>query len=902
MAHFLGLTGQSRAQDPGRKLRAEGALAWAGVRMLVALAAFYTAFRGVLLFEDRLHITRGIIYIIVAVIMLVAATWRAPTMSTVDDEDATAAPSDDAREGAGRWALIRRRVPSWGPLAWWGLLVAAIGLGFAFRLYLIASEPFGIWWDEAQIGLIARQMLDDSSFRPIFIDARQPLPALFFYVFAAAVKVLGMSVTSLRAVTTGAGILTVIMLYLLARELFDHRVAVIATFFLAVMRWHVNFSRFAVHGIFAPLFMIATFYFLVRGLKGKGTWNFLVAGVMAGVGLQSYFSFLLVPLVVGLFLLHHTVFQRVLPWRRLVLGVGAFALVAALVYAPVAVWVLQNRDEFSDRAETVSITKGRSAGEVADVVFDSTKTHLLMFNSFGDSNGRHNLPGAPMLDTYTGFLFVLGAGYALWRWRDPGHFLLLAWVAVILQGGIWSDGPPQAYRTLGVTPAIAMLAALPLGLLWRLATGRTEGTTPEARPWSTRFGSYALVGVAAAVTLFSLGRAGYLNFDKYFNEQLERPDVWAAFGAAPTIVGHEVNRLRPENYQFFISTTFVNDPARFFLNGPETDDIANFDTGRQIPVSDLRPTVFFHDALEEAQFLRLRSMYPDGEFIEHRGPGGGGAAVYETILDIDDVSSLMGIRAVYTGTNGQRVERLETQVDADVAGNGPVELPFQVAWSGFITLPDYGEYLLGLRVPGHGRIVLDGEPLAEGDGTLEGRALLFQGAHRIEIEADVREAGPVQLYWQQPSGQTAELVPPSHLFWSPSVYWGLRASFYQGVEFEGQPVLERLDPFVSFRYGGDLPVGGPFSVRWKGKLLVPLSGAYGMRLSTIGDGRLLIDGTPIVTSVHGRHDERVVSLTAGAHDIEVLFSNSIGNAQVFLSWRPPDGEWAYIPAQNFALR
>jgi len=174
-------------------------------------------------------------------------------------------------------------------------------------------------------------------------------------------------VLALRLVATTAGILTLVFTYLLARELFDQRIAVLATFLLAVMRWHVNFSRFAMHGIFAPLFMAATFYFLVRGLKGKGVSNFVGAGMMMGVGLQGYYSFLLVPVIVACLLLHHAVFARVLPWRKLAVGVAAFGLTIAAVYAPVGIWALQHSDEFSQRTQALTITSDRPPGTVARV-------------------------------------------------------------------------------------------------------------------------------------------------------------------------------------------------------------------------------------------------------------------------------------------------------------------------------------------------------------------------------------------------------------------------------------------------------------------------------------------------------------------------------------------------------
>lgn len=63
---------------------------------------------------------------------------------------------------------------------------------------------------------------------------------------------LGEGLLALRTTATIAGILTVPATYILGRELFGHRVGVLAAFLLAVMRWHLNFSRIAFLGIFAP--------------------------------------------------------------------------------------------------------------------------------------------------------------------------------------------------------------------------------------------------------------------------------------------------------------------------------------------------------------------------------------------------------------------------------------------------------------------------------------------------------------------------------------------------------------------------------------------------------------------------------------------------------------------------
>jgi 4-amino-4-deoxy-L-arabinose transferase-like glycosyltransferase len=353
---------------------------------------------------------------------------------------------------------------------WRGVFVLSVVLGCVYRFHLLGSAPEGVWFDEAVAGNVAKQILHDPTYRPIFIGGIAPIAALFYYVWAASVWLFGPTILAIRLVTTVAGIATLPFLYLLGCELFDRRVAAFATFFLAVMRWHVNFSRFGMHGIFMPLFMTAALYYLVRGLKGYGVGNFAVVGVMLGIGLQGYYSFFFVPLVLMVYLVHHTWSSRALSWRRLLAGSALCVLSTAIVYGPMAWFAYHHPEEFGSRLSTVSIMKGRTLEQVIDVAWVSTQQHAAMFLGAGDRNGRHNLPGAPMLDPVTGWLFVCGLAMCVWHWRDASHFLVLAWIVIVLQCGIWSLDfeAPQAYRTCGVTPAVALLAALPLAQLWKV--------------------------------------------------------------------------------------------------------------------------------------------------------------------------------------------------------------------------------------------------------------------------------------------------------------------------------------------------------------------------------------------------------------------------------------------------
>ena len=124
--------------------------------------------------------------------------------------------------------------------------------------------------------------------------------------------------------------------------------------------------------------------------------------------------------------------------------------------------------------------RSQSTGGIAPVV-SNLREHVLMFNYAGDDNGRHNLPGAPMLDQVVGAAFVLGLALCL-RGDPParGSRFCLPGCRSMLAGGVFSLSfeAPQALRTIDETTAVALLAALPIVGLW----GAIRGAADRARP------------------------------------------------------------------------------------------------------------------------------------------------------------------------------------------------------------------------------------------------------------------------------------------------------------------------------------------------------------------------------------------------------------------------------------
>src|SRR3989339_1979705 len=182
------------------------------------------------------------------------------------------------------------------------LIIVAVA-GF-FRLYQLGSTPPGLYPDEAMNGNNAVQTLETKNFK-IFYPENNGREGLFINLQALSIRAFGAHPWSLRFVSALIGILTVVGLYLLVRELFEWRLAAIAGFLTAISFWHVNFSRIGFRAIMVPFILVYVFYFLWRGLRRSHFQDFFWAGIFMGLGFYTYTSFRAAPIILILILANY---------------------------------------------------------------------------------------------------------------------------------------------------------------------------------------------------------------------------------------------------------------------------------------------------------------------------------------------------------------------------------------------------------------------------------------------------------------------------------------------------------------------------------------------------------------------------------------------------------------------
>jgi len=783
-------------------------------------------------------------------------------------------------------------------------LALIVALGIFMRVHRLGSSPDGVWFDEAQNGLEALKLLANTDYRPVFIAELTQLPALFFYLIALFFKLVGISVLTIRLVTTLVGLFTIPVFYLFVRELFGQRVALASAFLLAVSRWHVNFSRFGMNGILAPLFAALALYFLLKGLRTREPLDFLWGGMALGGGMYTYIGFWLIPVVVVLFLLHRLLKER----RSFIRTYGPhlllFIVASLLVFAPLGWYARQNTKAFRARTETVSVLRGRSRAEGMRLLRKNVEKHLLMFNYRGDPNGRHNLPGEPMLDPLTGVFFALGLGYSFYRWRRSKYFLLIAWFGVMLLAGILSleYEAPQAYRTIGVIPAVCALAGLAIGKIWEASL---EGLGRERERY---FG---------AALLIPLVLIAHSNYNTFFNKQAKDFAVWAAYSSTETEIARFLQSL-PGDYDVHISPIYIGHPTIRFLV-PRYGGGKLFDLMNDVPVKEHldRDMVYILERSFDYVVPILQACYPGGVFKAEEDPYGHIMFV-SGVVDKGEIAAIRGLEGqYYAGLEPEGeplISRADRVIDFDwQAEAAPLPTPFNVQWKGSLFVPCHGRYTIAIESLGRSVVRIDGDVVVESPSTelraskegvnyMENNLDLAKGLHAIEVSyVQEDEAGGIRLYWA--SADIARQVVPNNMLYVTAVpNGGLLGSYYPNDSWAGPSAFTQVDPAISF-YFHIYPLPRPYSVEWKGKIHAPVAGPYRFGTESIDFSWLYIDEKLVVdnSQVINQYREGSIELDEGWHDIRVRFVNRSDHSHIYLYWAPPGRGREIVPSMRLFI-
>ncbi len=445
------------------------------------------------------------------------------------------------------------------------LIIAAF-----LRLYNLTPTngglPPGLYPDEAIDGNNALE-----GFK-VFYPENNGREGLFIDIQAVFLKVLmplngdNPEPWMLRIVSVVFGILTVLGVYFLAKELFNglrenEILALLSSFFLAVSFWHINFSRISFRAIMAPAFLVWGLFLLLKALnQTKNNFQFsifnfqsisknflllsIIGGLIYGLGFHSYIAYRATPLLILIVLsIYWLQNKEKVVRKKIILVASGYTLMAIIVFAPLGIYFLKNPADFFGRTGQLSIT--HSASPLKDLGLNILKT-AAMFNFVGDSNWRHNYAGRPELFLPVGILFLIGMfmGLKILFKKTPKEehslacVVLFSWLIIAaLPVVISNEGIPHALRSLLMIPPVIILAGF--GAIWFYKFVKNDNSVLKTKILNVSiFFFFLLLFFEAYYTYF-------IKWGKNYNVQ-------GAFSADYVAIGRELNALPKEMPKYVV--------------------------------------------------------------------------------------------------------------------------------------------------------------------------------------------------------------------------------------------------------------------------------------------------------------------------------------------------------------
>ncbi|MBN1888729.1 MAG: glycosyltransferase family 39 protein [Thermoflexales bacterium] len=493
-------------------------------------------------------------------------------------------------------------------LSWWTLLVIAlVGLGIFFRFYRLAELPAEINSDHAEKLLDVHDILAGKT--PIFFPRNTGREAWQFYWTAGLVRLFHLP-PDFQALKIGSSLVGALMLpglYVLGTELFGPLGGAWALLFGGVSSWSVITTRFGLRYPFMQMPVTWTLALLARGLRRERRNDFILMGLIWGLGFYGYQSYRAMAGALPVAFVTWYVLSR--RWRRpgqrqLWGHVAATLSVAALVLIPMIRFSLDYPDLFWRRILS-RLTGAEQAidGSPALIFLDNVRRALLAFFWYTDEVWVAGIPNTPIIDPILGALIVCG----------------------LVTGLAWS------LRRKDALPAAALAATLVM-----VAPSAAAIAFPRENPSAIRMGGMIAGVMAACAALPALA--------SYHLWQVKRQQRWPAVAAAGVLAAAVVGINAQRTFD-----TYASQYCARSLNASEVAQAIEGFTRTGGPNENVFYVAFPHWFDSRAIGMWLGDIYWPNTLLDIRGADRmvlpPGPRLY--IVHPDDVESLGYLQSVY---------------------------------------------------------------------------------------------------------------------------------------------------------------------------------------------------------------------------------------------------------------
>lgn len=377
-------------------------------------------------------------------------------------------------------------------------LTGIIILAAILRLWQLGNVPPSPDWDEVALGYNAYSILhtgkdEFGKFLPVVLRSFDDYkPALYAYLSIPTILIFGLNTFAVRLPAAIFGIVLVISVFYLIRELFkDNKyrdyLSLLASFFVAISPWSIQFSRVGFESHVGTVLNCLSALFFLKGLKKP--WLLFLSAIFAGLSIYVYQSEkVFTPLLLIILVLIYKKDFFALKKKYIIISF----LIGFLVVLPMFIFILNNRAAllrvtgtsiFSYQTELLKtniekLERDKKNNDLIGAIFDNrrfvyAKTIVLGYIVHFDPNwlfirgdiSRHHAPNMGLLYLFELPFVLLGIYYLIFGGFDKKTKLLLfSWFLLSPVPASITTGVPHAVRTMNFIPSLQILSAI--GLLY----------------------------------------------------------------------------------------------------------------------------------------------------------------------------------------------------------------------------------------------------------------------------------------------------------------------------------------------------------------------------------------------------------------------------------------------------
>lgn len=352
------------------------------------------------------------------------------------------------------------------------ILLVLICLFFLItRLYKISEIPASVYWDEASIGYnaysIAQTGKDEwGKVLPLHFKAfgETKLP-IYIYIVSLSIKIFGLNEFAIRLPVVIFSLITVIVIFLLARKITNNSyVGLLSSFLATISPWLFIFSRTGYEAIIGLcFFLLGVFLYLCYK---RGSYFLIISSIFFIFSAYSYNAFRILYILILPVLIFYTIyfyrnhFTKVLPGIVIALSLTFFSLLP----------IITSFDKLgSSRLEAVGIFNGnKKTTEIVKQFIVNYSKHLdpkfLFFK--GDINLRSQQKDFGQLYLLNAPFFIIGIVTLLRKKSFSAGLPIYILLISIIPAAITKESP-HALRSLAALPFIEIISSVGISTVYK---------------------------------------------------------------------------------------------------------------------------------------------------------------------------------------------------------------------------------------------------------------------------------------------------------------------------------------------------------------------------------------------------------------------------------------------------